>query len=70
MLGIIDAPIWIFLLVVFGGIFILPIWFSWVALNRAGLAGPLALLWLIPFGGVLALGILAFSRWPAMQPRR
>jgi hypothetical protein len=44
-----------------------PIWFIWRALQRAGLAGPLALLWLVPFGQLVVLGILAFSEWPNLR---
>jgi hypothetical protein len=43
---------------------ILPIWFAWVALDRAGLPGALSLLTFVPFGIVIVLGILAFAKWP------
>ncbi|MGC8485773.1 MAG: hypothetical protein ACP5O6_09100 [Candidatus Baltobacteraceae bacterium] len=48
---------------------ILPIWFLWRALDRAGLAGPLALISLIPFGLFVVLGILAFAEWPNLRMR-
>lgn len=69
MLAIIDAPIILGLFIVFAPLYILPIWFGWVALNRAGLAGPLALLTLVPFGLIIVLGILAFAEWPKL-PRK
>jgi hypothetical protein len=63
MLGFIDAPI-----LMFGLVFaVIPIWFLWVALNRAGLAGPLALLCLVPLGFLIPLGMLAFAEWPALH---
>ena len=69
MLAIIDAPILLGLLLVFVPFVILPIWFSWIAFDRAGLPGPLALLNLIPFGLIIVLGIFAFAEWPNL-PRR
>jgi hypothetical protein len=69
MLAIIDAPIilGIFILVPFC---FLPVWFAWVALSRAGLAGPLALLLLVPFGILIVFGVLAFAEWPNLPRRR
>jgi thiol:disulfide interchange protein len=64
MLAIIDAPIILGLLLVGVPLLILPIWFAWVALDRAGLSGALSLLILVPFGIVIVLGILAFAKWP------
>ena len=46
---------------------VLPIWFTWRALDRAGLAGPLALIGVIPFGILVVLGILAFAEWPNLR---
>lgn len=46
---------------------VLPMWFLWRAFRRAGLAEPIALLALAPGGFIIALGILAFSSWPAME---
>lgn len=65
MLGFIDAPIILGILVV-APLYIAPIWFLWRALDRAGLAGPLALLWIIPFGALIPLGTLAFADWPRL----
>jgi len=48
---------------------VVPIWFTWRALDRAGLAGPLALVSLIPFGLFVVLGILAFAEWPNLRMR-
>ncbi len=63
--AIIDTPI-LFAVLLF---FFLPVWFLWVALNKAGLAGPLALLCFVPLGFILVLGILAFSQWPALEKK-
>jgi hypothetical protein len=35
----------------------------WVIFKKAGLGGPLSLLMLIPFVGIVMLYVLAFSRW-------
>lgn len=35
----------------------------WVIFKKAGLGGPLSLLMLIPFVGIIMLYVLAFSRW-------
>jgi hypothetical protein len=66
MLAIIDAPIILGLLILVPFFAILPVWFAWVALTRAGLAGPLALLLLVPFGIVIVFGVLAFAEWPSL----
>jgi len=55
------------LLLVFVPFALLPVWFLWKALDRAGLAGPLALLWFVPLGGIVVLGVLAFADWPVLQ---
>jgi hypothetical protein len=70
MLAIVDAPIIFGLLIVFVPFYVLPLWFGWVALNRAGLAGPIALLALVPFGLAVVLGILAFAEWPNLPRQR
>ena len=44
---------------------VLPIWFLWRALDRAGLPGEISLLHLLPLGFVVVLGILAFMDWPS-----
>ena len=36
----------------------------WMILPRAGMASPIALVAIIPFGAVVLLWILAFKRWP------
>lgn len=69
MLAIIDTPIYLGLLLVFVPFVVLPIWFTWKALDRAGLGGSLALLWLVPFGAPIVLGVLAFANWPNL-PRK
>lgn len=69
MLAIIDLPIILGLLILLPFFVILPVWFAWVALTRAGLAGPLALLLLVPFGALIVYGVLAFAEWPNL-PRR
>ncbi len=67
MLAFIDIPIF-FAVFVFSIILtVVPIWFTWRALDRAGLAGPLALIGLIPLGIFVVLGILAFAEWPNLQ---
>jgi hypothetical protein len=70
MLAIIDAPIILGLLILVPFFVILPVWFAWVALTRAGLAGPLALLLLVPFGILIVFGVLAFAEWPNLPRRR
>ncbi len=35
----------------------------WVIFKKAGLGGPLSLLMLLPFVGIIMLYVLAFSRW-------
>lgn len=67
MLAFIDVPI--VLSVFFFAIIlaVIPIWFTWRALDRAGLAGPLALIGLIPLGIFIVLGILAFAEWPILK---
>jgi hypothetical protein len=47
---------------------VLPIWFLWRALDRAGLPGEISLLHLLPLGIVVALGVLAFMDWPSLAP--
>ncbi len=67
MLAFIDIPV-LFAVFIFCIILAdVPIWFTWRALDRAGLAGPLALIGLIPFGIFVVLGILAFAEWPNLQ---
>jgi hypothetical protein len=66
MLAIVDTPI-VFGAIALGALFgILPIWFSWRALERTGLSGAVALLWLVPGGFLVVLGILAFAQWPRL----
>ena len=46
----------------------IPIWLLWRIFGRAGLPQGYALLILLPyFGPFIALAILAFSRWPAVD---
>lgn len=40
------------------------IWVYWRILSKAGYNGALALLMLIPLGGLVPLLMLAFGRWP------
>ncbi len=67
MLAFIDAPIILSILLTSIILAILPIWFTWRALDRAGLAGPLALIGVIPLGVFVVLGILAFAEWPNLH---
>ena len=67
MLAFIDAPIILSILLTSIILAILPIWFTWRALDRAGLAGPLALIGVIPLGVFVVLGILAFAEWPNLR---
>ena len=69
LLAFIDAPIVGALALFLVVLAVLPIWFTWRALDRAGLAGPLALIGIIPFGIFVVLGILAFAEWPSLQGR-
>jgi len=67
MLAFIDVPIVLsafFFAIILA---VIPIWFTWRALDRAGLAGPLALIGLIPLGIFIVLGILAFAEWPVLK---
>jgi uncharacterized membrane protein YqjE len=41
----------------------------WVICRKAGFAGPLALLMLVPIANVILPFYLAFARWPALQAR-
>lgn len=66
LFALIDTPIYLFLIL----FVVLPIWFLWVAMNRAGQGGAWALLSLIPFGFIIVLGIHAFSEWPALKRDR
>ncbi len=67
LLAFIDAPVILGLFIALIPLAIVPTWFLWRALERAGLAGPLALLYMVPFGALVVLGILAFADWPALQ---
>jgi CDP-diglyceride synthetase len=42
------------------------IWCWWRILSRAGYAGPLALLMLVPFGGLILTCWMAFGNWPVL----
>lgn len=54
-------PILAFIGLVFYALLIVPLW---IALKKAGLAGPLSLIALIPtLGLIIVLFILAFARW-------
>jgi hypothetical protein len=67
MLAIIDAPIGMGIgltVLALLAVSVLPIWFMWRALDRAGLSGPLALLGIVPLGLFVVMGVLAFARWP------
>lgn len=66
LLAFIDVPIILGVLVLVVPLGIVPVWFLWRILDRAGLAGPLALLWLVPLGSLIILGLLAFSDWPRL----
>ncbi|MGI4827348.1 MAG: hypothetical protein ACRYFU_04030 [Janthinobacterium lividum] len=61
--------------VLFGLLFFLAIaiffvYLVWRIFAKAGLPGPLALLWLVPgIGWIIALCILAFSEWKVVPAR-
>lgn len=39
----------------------------WKIFSKAGYSGALGLLYLVPFGELIMLLILAFGKWPALQ---
>ena len=61
-LGILGFIIAIFLFVVL--VFVLTILPFWKILSKAGYAGALSLLMLIPIANIIILFVLAFSKWP------
>lgn len=66
-LGGIGAPELIILLLIIPILF-LPIVFLWHAFERTGKSGAFSLLMFIPWVGTpLVLGVLAYSRWPALE---
>jgi hypothetical protein len=69
VLALIETPIFLgfWLLLIFA---VLPIWFLWRALDRAGLVGAMALLSLIPFGIFVVMGVLAFAPWPNLPEKQ
>ncbi len=46
--------------------FALPVFPIWHILKRLGLSPALALLYFLPIGGLIALWVLAYARWPAL----
>ncbi|MFI4913221.1 MAG: hypothetical protein ACIAQZ_16310 [Sedimentisphaeraceae bacterium JB056] len=42
----------------------------WLIFKKAGFAGPLALLMLLPVANIVMLFVLAFSDWPALRDKR
>lgn len=54
----------LFIFVFFLAVAVFFVYLVWRIFTKAGLAGPLALLWLVPgIGWIIALCILAFSDW-------
>jgi hypothetical protein len=41
----------------------------WKICSRAGYAGPLGLLMLVPFGDIILPLIIGFAKWPALEPK-
>ena len=68
MLAVINIPVNLLLIGLVLGI--LPIWFLWRALDRAGLVGAMSLLCLIPLGVYIVLGMLAFAPWPNLPEKQ
>jgi hypothetical protein len=64
MLAIVTPEI--SLSIVFVGIivFVVPVWFLWRTFERAGFPPTIALICIVPGGLYVALGILAFAKWP------
>lgn len=47
---------------------VVPIWLLWKVFARVGMPGAYALLILVPgLGWVIALWLLAFGKWPALE---
>lgn len=66
-LGGVGAPECLILIVMLFGTAI-PVWFFWKIFERAGLPTGYAFLVLIPsVGFLIALAVLAFSRWPSID---
>jgi hypothetical protein len=65
---LIAAPI-IIVFILMGGLFItavllVQIFLWWRVFSKAGYSGAFGLLFLVPFGVLIMLFILAFSQWP------
>jgi uncharacterized membrane protein YhaH (DUF805 family) len=58
------ASIWLVVVVVGLGLFVLHLIINWRIAEKAGYSGPLSLLMLIPFVNYIMLLIFAFSEWP------
>ncbi|HOX06781.1 MAG TPA: hypothetical protein PK280_10280 [Planctomycetota bacterium] len=61
-----------FVLVIIGlllslAVMVFMIYCWWRIMVKAGYAGPMAFLMLVPFGGLILTCWLAFGRWPALQ---
>jgi hypothetical protein len=63
LMGGMGAGIILFALLVGLAFAVFFIFLFWRILAKAGLAGPLALLVIVPFGAVIVLCILAFAQW-------
>ncbi len=56
---------WIFLILLFMAF---PVFCFWRIFTKAGFAGPMALIWLIPgIGPLVVICILAFGEWPSQR---
>jgi hypothetical protein len=67
MLAVLDAPILLAILVIAIPVAFI-VWAFWRTFVKAGLAGPLALLLLIPYAGIVIVpAILAFAKWPNLK---
>ncbi len=61
--GMLGAFVLIYVLVIIA-ILAFSVWVYWRILAKAGYNGALALLMLVPLGGLVPLLMLAFGRWP------
>jgi hypothetical protein len=55
---------WVIMSVMMIPLWVLFIWPTWRICTRAGLSGPLALLFLFPPFGLILLWVVAFIQWP------
>lgn len=48
---------------------VLPVWFGWRTVSKAGMPGAWALLVLVPLLNLIMLWIFAFAKWPRYPDR-